>query len=168
MNKAHDIIEIVNNYFETDVLANIKNRKKEHLYPRQMAQYFLFMELKNKAQVGRFFSVKHDTIYHNIKCIESDISVNKTVKNDHDNIKIFINDNFLFFSENALIHKGFIFSHQYNNANKKTKVYAKNHLVIGIDFEDGKLQSWDVSLPNIPKLKMPFSELLQLDAILNK
>lgn len=75
---AKIIIEIVSDYFQTDVTKNLNTRRRDIVEPRQMAMYFLREHTNNSLdKIGRLFKKDHATALHAEKKIRN------LIKYDH-------------------------------------------------------------------------------------
>ncbi|XMB71565.1 chromosomal replication initiator protein DnaA [Mycoplasmatota bacterium WC30] len=86
-----NILDIVSNYYNistTDLLS--KNRKKQYVFPRQIAMYVLkdLYDLTYK-KIGQIFNNRdHSTVIYSIEQISNDIQVDKNKKNDVDKLLV--------------------------------------------------------------------------------
>lgn len=63
------VIEVINHCFGVDVKDNIKSRKGDIIYPRQLCQYFLYKYVNmSYPKIAEVFNLKsHATVMHNVK-----------------------------------------------------------------------------------------------------
>ena len=81
---ATEIIQVVNDYFKSDVLHRPKDRHRVKVYPRQMAMYMLRIKTNlTQTEVGEFFADKdHTTVSHAVKNIDNLKAAYPEVAND--------------------------------------------------------------------------------------
>jgi chromosomal replication initiator protein len=84
------VIKVVCDYFGTTIeFIKTKRRKKEIVYKRQIAMYFLVQYTNDTyVEIGRFFNMDHTTVIYAKNLIRDLISIDDPIIDDIESIKV--------------------------------------------------------------------------------
>lgn len=106
LQKSKQIIKIVDKYYGIKILNNLSTRKREYVYPRYVAMYFIKRYVNCTLKfTGELFLKDHATALHGRNLVKNLIIYDKEIKSQVIDIDKLIMQNILFAErkENILI-----------------------------------------------------------------